>query len=179
MSNEIISRAPNDCKFFPTCSSNLCSLDPDIKTKVWNPEENDFDEMCRNPEFASLQYVKTQKKISRLVRKHKGDRDDFFTFEMLNRDIVVKSGIHGIPEPIESIRDTTKWHFIKETRWISIHPKMKQLSDEEIERRRERMKSIRKVHSSIHFPETAKEKGAITSLDPDTSQISIDGRDSL
>ncbi|MCL5874260.1 MAG: hypothetical protein M1161_02840 [Candidatus Thermoplasmatota archaeon] len=149
-----------------------------MKTRVWSPEENEYDEVCRNPEFTNLQFVKTQKKVARLVHNHEEDRDDFFTFEMLNRDIVVKTGIRGIPEPFESINDTTKWYSAREKKWISAHPEKKQLSVEEIEKRRERMKSIRKVPSLIQFQEMTDSKGAIPSQRSGISLKSVDNEGS-
>ncbi|MEM3859838.1 MAG: hypothetical protein QW478_10615 [Candidatus Micrarchaeaceae archaeon] len=62
---------------------------------------------------------------------------------MLNRDIVIKSGIRGIPEPPDTVKDTTKWYQDKESKWILKHPEKKQLSLEELEKRRLRMKNIR------------------------------------
>ncbi|MEM3192967.1 MAG: hypothetical protein QXV17_13300 [Candidatus Micrarchaeaceae archaeon] len=138
-----IRKEPKDCKFFVTCSASLCPLDSGMKEKVWLPEESDKDEICRNKEFATLQFVKTQKKVARAVRKRREERDDYFTYDMLNRDIVIKSGIRGIPEPPDTVNDTTKWYQDKERKWILKHPEKKQLSLEELERRRQRMKSVR------------------------------------
>lgn len=165
----IESRSPKDCNFFLDCSSSLCPLDPDLKAKVWCPEENDHDEVCRNPEFTTMQFVKTQNKIARRARKKNEDREDYFTFEMLNRDIVTKSGIRGIPEPPESIKDTKKWYSSKEKKWILSHPEKKQLSVEEIEKRRERMKSIRKAYSFIHSPKIDNSRGLVVSPNVNTS----------
>ncbi|MEM3860721.1 MAG: hypothetical protein QW478_15225 [Candidatus Micrarchaeaceae archaeon] len=136
-------RGPEDCRFYNSCSASLCPLDPKIKEKVWLPEESDRDEICRNKEFAGLQFIETQKKVARAVKKRNEDRDDYFSFAMLDRDITIKSGIRGIFEPSDTVKDPMKWYQDKERKWILKHPEKKQLSVEELERRRQRMKSIR------------------------------------
>lgn len=147
------SRTPKDCKYYDFCSANLCPLDPHVKSKIWCPEENEHNDICRNSEFRNLQFVKIQKKIARAVKKNQQDRDDFFDFRMLNRNIVIKRAIRGIPDPRENARNPDEWYRSKEERWISVHHEKRPLSSEETERRRNRMKMIRKVPSSIHFPE--------------------------
>ena len=111
---------PESCKFFDSCSASLCPLDPRVKEMQWCPEENDTDGICKNREFAGLQFIRTQKKIARISRKQNEDRDDFFTFEMLNRNIMVKLLIQGVPnDPPDSIKDSFKWYseksIVKET----------------------------------------------------------------
>ncbi|MEM3192857.1 MAG: hypothetical protein QXU98_07605 [Candidatus Parvarchaeota archaeon] len=133
-------RRPEDCKFFNSCSASLCPLDSKIREKIWLPEESD--EICRNKEFAGLQFVKTQKKIAKAVKKRSENRNDFFTFAMLDRNITIKSGIRGIPEP-PNTKDPMKWYLNKERKWLLEHPEKKQLSLEEIERRRQRMKTLK------------------------------------
>jgi len=136
-------KVPKDCKFFLNCSSSLCPLDIEVKEKVWCPEENDFDETCRNPEFAKLRFIRTQKKIAKISRKQKKDRDDYFTFEMLNRNIVVRGAIKGISEPKETVKDHEEWYQVKERKWILKHPELKGLSKEQVDKIVSRLKSAR------------------------------------
>ncbi|MEM4090308.1 MAG: hypothetical protein QXQ46_06110 [Thermoplasmatales archaeon] len=136
-------RGPEDCKFFNSCSANLCPLDSRIREKIWLPEESDRDEICRNKEFAGLQFMKTQRKIAKAVKKRSENRNDFFTFAMLDRNITIKSGIRGIFEPSDTVKDLMKWYQDKERMWLFKHPVKKQLSLEEIERRRQRMKTLK------------------------------------
>ncbi|MEM3192923.1 MAG: hypothetical protein QW292_12740 [Candidatus Parvarchaeota archaeon] len=89
-----------------------------------------------------MQFIKTQKKIAKAVKKRSENRNDFFTFAMLDRNITIKSGIRGIPEP-PNTKDPMKWCQDKERKWLFKHPVKKQLSLEEIEKRRLRMKSIK------------------------------------
>ena len=139
-----ISRSPKDCKFFHTCSASLCPLDPDVSKRIWLPEENDTEEICRNTEFAGLQFVITQKKIRKVLRNREKERDDFFTFEMLNRDITVKSGIKGIPlDPPDTVKDAFTWYRKKERLWMARHPERKELSAKEVQRRKVHIKSLR------------------------------------
>jgi len=139
-----ISRSPKDCKFFHTCSASLCPLDPDVSKRIWLPEENDTEEICRNTEFAGLQFVITQKKIRKVLRNREKERDDFFTFEMLNRDITIKSGIKGIPlDPPDTVKDAFTWYRKKERLWMARHPERRELSAKEIQRRKVQMKALR------------------------------------
>jgi len=139
-----VTRTPKDCKFFHTCSASLCPLDPYVSTKIWLPEENDTEEICRNPEFAGLQFVKTQRKIAKAFKKRPGERDDYFTFEMLNRDITVKSGIRGAPsDPPDTVRNSMAWYEKREKLWLARHPERKKLSMEEVQRRIAHMKALR------------------------------------
>jgi len=139
-----ISRSPKDCKFFHTCSASLCPLDPDVSKRIWLPSENDTYEICRKHEFAGLQFIKTQRKIVKALRNRQGGRDDFFTFEMLNRDITIKSGIKGIPlDPPDTVKDAFTWYRKKEKIWIARHPEKKELSAKEIQRRKVQMHALR------------------------------------
>ena len=139
-----ISKAPQDCKYFHNCSANLCPLDLEISKRIWIPSENDTYEICRNPEFAGLQFIKTQRKIVKALRKRPGGRDDYFTFEMLNRDITVKSGIKGIPlDSPDTVKDAFTWYRKKEELWIAHHPEKRELSLKEIQRRKVQMHALR------------------------------------
>ena len=141
-----ISRSPKDCKFFHTCSASLCPLDPDVSKRIWLPEENDTYEICRNPEFADLQFVITQKKIRRVLRNREKQRDDFFTYGMLNRNIIVRTGIMGISQdPPENTKDPMAWYAKKEREWISNHPEIK-LSKNDIQKLTSRFKKEGKVN---------------------------------
>ena len=139
-----VSKAPQDCKYFHNCSANLCPLDLEISKRIWIPSENDTDEICRNSEFSNLQFIKTLKKIRRTLRNREKERDDFFTFEMLNRDITIKSGIKGIPlDPPDTVKDAFTWYRKKERLWMARHPERRELSAKEIQRRKVQMKALR------------------------------------
>ena len=133
-------KSPQDCRYFHTCSASRCPLDPEVSTKVWLPEENDTYEICRNPEFAGMQFVKTQKKIRRALRNRKQERDDYFTYEMLNRNFIVRPGIRGVSsDPPEKVKDSMAWYARKEKAWLRRHPERK-LSQDDIEKLTSRFK---------------------------------------
>jgi hypothetical protein len=135
-----VSKSPQDCKYFHTCSASLCPLDPDVTTKIWLPEENDTYEICRNPEFAGLQFVITQKKIRKALRNRTNERDDCFTYGMLNRNFIVRPEIRGISsDPPENVKDSMAWYAKKEKAWLRRHPEMK-LSKDDIEKLTSRFK---------------------------------------
>jgi len=139
-----VTRTPKDCPYYDNCSANLCPLDSIVSNRIWLPEENDTYEICRNSEFADLQFIITQKKIRKALRKRTGERDDYFTYDMLNRDITVKSGIRGIPsDPPDNVKDSTAWYERREKLWLANHPERKKLSMEEIQRRKVNMKTMR------------------------------------
>jgi len=135
-----VTRTPQDCKYFHTCSASLCPLDPDVSLKIWLPEESDTEEICRNTEFAGLQFVITQKKIRRALRNRKQERNDYFTYEMLNRNFIVRPGIRGAPsDPPENVKDSMAWYVKKENIWLTKHPEIK-LSKDDIEKLTSRFK---------------------------------------
>ncbi len=81
---------------------------------------------------------------------------------MLNRDIVVKSGIRGIPlDPPDTVKDSNKWYKSKERKWIVNHPIKKQISEAEVQRRTNLIRAIQKMHPFIGFRETLDSKGVI------------------
>ncbi len=107
-----------------------------------------------------MQFIITQKKIKKALIKSYRERDDYFTYEMLNRDIIVKSGIRGIPlDPPDTVKNSEKWYNSKERKWLINHPIKKQISKVERQRRSDHMKMIRKMYSFIGFRETLDSKG--------------------
>ena len=173
--NEIDKKeGPESCKFFDSCSANLCPLDFRVKEMLWCPEENDSDGICKNREFAGLQFIRTQKRIARATRNKRRGRDDYFSYDMLNRNIVVRSGIWGIPDPPDTIKNPMKWYSDKERKWIGSHPEKKQLSDIEIEKRRSRMIEIRKARSIIQNSEMTNLKGVVSGLNLNNPEKSMD-----
>jgi len=142
-------RAPKDCPFFHSCSASLCPLDPEVLTRIWLPEEGNSGEVCKNPEFAGLQFIITQKKIRRALRNRTGARDDYFTFKMLNRNIIVRPGIRGTSSnPPENVKDSIAWYSRKEEAWFAKHPERK-LSKDDIEKLTSRFKKEGSEHESI------------------------------
>ena len=78
-----------ECPYFDLCDAPICPLDDHKENAIWYSDEA----ICKNPEYFSLDFIKTQKKISKLNKKHAVS--GFFTFKMLNQRIIVRSGIKG------------------------------------------------------------------------------------
>jgi len=135
-----VTRTPKDCPYYDNCSANLCPLDSIVSKRIWLPEENATYEICRNPEFAGLQFVITQKKIRKTLRNRAEERDDYFTCEMLNRNFIVRPGIRGVPsDPPENVKNSMAWYAKKEKAWLRKHPEIK-LSRDDIEKLTSRFK---------------------------------------
>lgn len=94
---------PEDCPKWDTCSAPICPLGDNKQNYIWYPDE----EICSKHK---PQFVKTQKKI---VKKTK-DINKYFTFDMLNRDMVVTGGMVGL--------DPDKEEKNQLMRWLKIHP---------------------------------------------------------
>lgn len=115
------------CNHYETCSAPLCPLDKEsLEDGLWFPEE----EICRNREFGKLQWVKMQKKIVK-----KANPDFYFTFEMLNRNFMVKKNIEGI--------DPDKPEELQLKRWFKTHRKLEKLTESERQLKAERMEYVR------------------------------------
>ena len=95
------------CRHFEFCSASLCPLDPEhSKIGTWYPDE----EICRLK--AVPNWVKIQKKI---VKKTK-DKNTYYSYEMLNRNCKVSTGMIGLnPDKPEEpqLEDWFKKHPLK------------------------------------------------------------------
>ena len=81
-----------ECPYFDTCNAPICPLDENKEKAIWYSDEA----ICKNRDFSNLDFIKTQKKISKLNKKH--SVYGFFTFKMLNRSLIVKKGLEGLNE---------------------------------------------------------------------------------
>ena len=102
------------CRHFNSCSASLCLLDPEyLKIGIWYPDE----EICRLKSVPN--WVKIQKKI---VKKTK-DKNTYYTYEMLNRNCKVGTGMTGLnpdkPEELQLIA------------WLEKHPQKKAISEKQ------------------------------------------------
>jgi hypothetical protein len=126
-----------DCRHWDYCSAPICPLEDKVKNLnyIWYPED---EEICRLKSVPK--WVKTQRKIS---KKHP-DKDKYFTFEMLNRNIKVGNGIIGL--------DPDKEESPQLKNWFKKHPIKKQISESERKRISElgkRMQSAMKERKKI------------------------------
>lgn len=174
--NEKETTGPESCKFFDSCSANLCPLDSRLKEMLWRPEENESDDICKDPEITGLQFVRTQKKIRKATRKKDQNRDDYFSYEMLNRDFVVRKGTEGIdPDLPDPVKDPWKEYRKREEAWLRHHPIISDARKEKM--RALGLKSIQSIQKPLSHPsifEIANPKGIITRLDPQSPQKSIE-----
>jgi hypothetical protein len=83
---------PEQCPFFNSCNAPICPLDENKEKVIWYSDEA----ICKNRDFSDLDFIKTQKKISKLNKKY--EVFGFFTFKMLNRSLIVKKGLEGLNE---------------------------------------------------------------------------------
>jgi len=83
---------PEQCSFFNSCNAPICPLDENKENAIWYSDEA----ICKNRDFSDLDFIKTQKKISKLNKKY--EVIGFFTFKMLNRSLIVKKGLEGLNE---------------------------------------------------------------------------------
>ena len=83
---------PENCPLYEKCECSLCPLDHD--NNVWYSE----DEICKNPDFHII--GNSMKKL-----KKKG-APGYFTFQILNRDFIVRKGTEGAdPDLPDSVKD--------------------------------------------------------------------------
>jgi len=102
------------CRHFDSCSASLCPLDPEyLKIEIWYPDE----EICRLKTVPN--WVKIQKKIAKKTK----DKNTYYTYEMLNRNCKVGTGMTGLnpdkPEELQLIA------------WLEKHPQKKAISEKQ------------------------------------------------
>jgi len=119
-----------ECPYFDSCNAPICLLNKSKGKAIWYSDEA----ICKNLEYSGLEFIITQKKISKVNKTHsvKG----YFTLKMLDQKIIVRSGIQGINEdtPIDSS--------ILEENWLKRH---KPISKEGLEKMRDNVKKAREV----------------------------------
>ncbi len=118
------------CKFYDRCSAPICPLFSNLESVVWYPDEK----ICRNPDFREAQWRKTQLKI----KKRANNADTFYTFKMLNRNIVVAKAIKGLNPDFESWQE-------RENNWLKRHKhhEKKQLSQRVIDNLKKGQKHLK------------------------------------
>lgn len=100
------------CSKYDICSAPLCPLDKN-EGRVWYPNE----EICTKHRH---NWILTQRKLSKRAKS----KDQYFTFEMLQRDCVIMTGITGISPDQENEREQIK-------KWMSKHKPRKKMSEKQ------------------------------------------------
>lgn len=90
------------CKYFERCEAQLCPENKaSLKNGCWFADE----EICRNPNYSKLQFIKTQKKIA----KKSKDTKTYYTYDMLNRNFRVTTAIIGLNPDNDKDYELNKW----------------------------------------------------------------------
>jgi hypothetical protein len=118
-----------ECNNFNTCSAPICPLcgKEENENYTWFPDE----ETCTKNNAPV--WGKRQKKIVKM----NSDKNRYFTFEMLKHSCIIGRGMQGLdPDQAES-------HQLKQ--WFKKHPKKREISEEERQKKSENMKVALKV----------------------------------
>ncbi|AAT42938.1 hypothetical protein [Picrophilus oshimae] len=111
------------------CNNQICPMLNDNSRYIWYSDED----TCSNPEYRNNIVVINQKKLK------KKNAPGYFTYNMLNRNFVIKKGITGIdpdvPDSIDSKgqKSVDKLYNDREESWFKEHP---ELTREQIEKNR-------------------------------------------
>lgn len=110
------------------CGAPICPLFGNVGE--WFADE----EICTHPNYRSRLCYNNQRKIARTAK----DTETFFTAAMLDRDIIIKSGLKGLDPDRDHkyLEDDVK-------KWLQDHPPKRVLSDMEREAIRERFSKVR------------------------------------
>ena len=127
----------DECRYYNTCNVPLCPLDPSRDNYIWYPDE----EICKRTEFGKLLWVKNQKKIAKRTKR----KDLYYTYEMLNRKMIIGKGMTGL-DPDKPEKDQLR-------KWFKNHPVQRELSEEEKEIRRQRMIQVIQMRDQKLFSE--------------------------
>lgn len=87
-----MSKSPQDCPQWDSCSAPLCPLDEEsLKHGVFYPDEP----ICTSKKFGRGKlFIKNQRKIAQKIKQE--NMDTSFTYQMLNRHFVVGRAIRGL-----------------------------------------------------------------------------------
>ena len=111
--NKIDKFSSDQCRHFDYCNAALCPLNEKYIKATWYPDE----EICRLKSVPN--WVKIQKKIAKKTK----DKNTYYTYEMLNRNCKVGTGMTGLnpdkPEELQLIA------------WLEKHPQKKAISEKQ------------------------------------------------
>lgn len=92
-----------ECNGWDSCNAPLCPLDPQtLECGCWYPDED----ICPSRTHGrNLKWIGNQKKI-----KKKAKREDlYFIVSMIDRDIIVRTGIEGLDPNEEEAPQLSRW----------------------------------------------------------------------
>ena len=99
------------------CNNQICPMLKDKSKLIWYSDED----VCNNPDYKNELTVINQKKLKK--KNAKG----YFTYEMLNRNFIIKKGIEGIDPDVPSSIDlkgqkaVDKLYADREKAWFNSH----------------------------------------------------------
>ena len=111
------------------CNNQLCPMLKGNSKYIWYSDEDP----CNNPEYKDNIVAINQKKLK------KKNAPGYFTYNMLNRNFIIKRGIEGIdpdvPDSVESRgqKAIDKLYRDREEAWLNSHP---EISNKQIEKNR-------------------------------------------
>ncbi len=109
------------------CNNQICPMMKDHG--IWYSDED----LCSNPDYKDNIVVINQKKLK------KKNAPGYFTYNMLNRNFIIKKGIEGIDPDVPDSIDSKGQKYVdklykdREESWFNSHP---EISDKEIEKNR-------------------------------------------
>ena len=137
--------SPLECKYWLSCDA-MCPICP---IGIWYPDED----ICHNRAFAKTALVRNQRSVARKAK----NTDTYYTAGMLDRDIIIRSGIEGIDPNLDMLSAIRA-----EALWINKHPEKAPLAQERRDLLRNRMVALhehnqkgRRPHSTHAGQKTA------------------------
>jgi hypothetical protein len=134
-----------DCPNFQDCSAPFCPADADsLKSGLWYTDEG----ICSLVVFKNLTWIMNQKRIAKKAR----NKDFYFTKTMLDRTCIVTGATEGL-DPDKTDVDNCK--AVKA--WLKTHPEKPEISEDEREKRRNRMLDLKRRLTLSENTQTAQE----------------------
>lgn len=117
-----------ECPRYNVCDANLCPYDPELKDRVWYPNETVCAKQNMVEEFP---WIKTQRKVSRRCK----EPDKYFLVEMLKNISQVRKATVGLSPDVS--------YEMQLNSWLKDHHKAKKREYTEEEKRSFREKMIK------------------------------------
>jgi len=121
-----------ECPRYNICDANLCPYDPELRYRVWYPNES----VCAKQDMVEkFPWIKTQRKV---VRRSK-EPDKYFVLEMLTNLSQVRKATVGLSPDVN--------YKIQINSWLKDHHKAKKrrYTEEEKQAFREKMIKLREL----------------------------------
>lgn len=127
-----VNTTPEKCPRYNICDANLCPYDPELKDRVWYPEET----FCTKSGLAQkYPWIKKQRKISKRCK----EPDKYFVVGMLENLSQVRKATVGLSPDVD--------YQLQLNSWLKDHHKIekREYTEEERQAFREKMIKGRKL----------------------------------